>query len=398
MGVVAPIRGGQNRIPHFNRLIFFPPMHIKDFAIERYFARYEFKTKYLLSSSDCDGFPMQYILDLATEPELAAWHNLRLGYTETRGSAPLRQAIAQHFEKIGPENIVVASPGEANFALMNVLLQPGDHVVCMAPMYQSLYEVAKSIGCELTFWKPDPVQRQWYFDPAHLEQLITPKTKLLIVNFPHNPTGYSPTPGDLEAIIDIARKHGITLFSDEMYRFLNHQPERVIGSVCDQYENAVSLWGTAKTFGLGGLRLGWLTSQNQAILDKVEAYKDYLSICNSAPSEVLGTIALRHLDQFVEPNLAKIRKNIALFETFSAEHAHLLDFIPPDSGSTAFIRLQLRDETAMQYAERLVQETGIMLLPSETFEYGTQHARIGFGRENLPEILEVWRVHLAAEG
>ncbi len=119
-------------------------MRIKDFAIERYFAKYEFNTKYLLSSSDCDGYPMEYVLNLASESEKNRWNNLRLGYTETRGSLELRQAIQQHYQTIGLDEILVSSPGEANYILMNVLLYKGDNVVCMSPMYQSLYEVAKS--------------------------------------------------------------------------------------------------------------------------------------------------------------------------------------------------------------------------------------------------------------
>ncbi len=368
-------------------------MNIKNFAIERYFARYEFKAKYLLSSSDCDGFPMKYVLDLASNEELEHWNNLRLGYTETRGSEHLRHAIMQHYETIGFDNILVCSPGEANFALMNVLLQRGDHVICMSPMYQSMYQVAKSIGCKLIFWKPDNSNNQWYYDPSHLEKLITSKTKLIVVNFPHNPTGYSPGSSDFNAIITIARKNGITLFSDEMYRFLTQNPENEIQSACDLYENAVSLWGTAKTFGLGGLRLGWLTSRNNDILNKVEAFKDYLSICNSAPSEILGTIALNNIDQFVQPNIKKIKSNLEVFRQFSERNKDFLNFYEPNAGSTAFVKLKIK-ESAMAYAERLVQETGIMLLPSETFEYGTKHARIGFGRENLPEILDIFEKYI----
>ncbi len=368
-------------------------MYIKDFAIERYFARYEFKARYLLSSSDCDGFSMQYVLDLASKEERKSWDNLKLGYTETRGSVDLRNAITQHYTTIGMDDVLVCSPGEANFALMNVLLEKGDHVICMSPMYQSLYQVAKSIGCKVLFWKPETSNNAWYFDPARLKELITPKTKMIIVNFPHNPTGYSPTPSDLDAIVGVARKHGIVLFADEMYRFLTHDAQTDTRSASDLYENAVSLWGMAKTFGLAGLRLGWLTSRNSELLNKVEAFKDYLSICNNAPGEVLATIALHNKDRFVQPNIAKIKNNIAVFKEFSTRNQHFLEFPLPNSGSTAFVKLKIK-EKAMSFAERLVQDTGIMLLPSETFEYGSKHARIGFGRGNFPEILEVFEQYI----
>jgi aspartate/methionine/tyrosine aminotransferase len=368
-------------------------MTIKDFAIERYFARHEFTAKYLLSSSDCDGFAMDYVLNLASDEEKNRWNSLKLGYTETRGSHEHRTAIAAHYQHIGTGNIVVGSPGELNFALMNVLLKRGDEVICLAPMYQSMYQVAKSIGCKLVFWKPDFNHNSWYYDPSQLEKLITPKTKLIIINFPHNPTGYSPNISDLTAMIDMARKDNIPIFSDEMYRDLVFDEKHKLPSLADLYENGVALWGMAKSFGLGGLRIGWLASQNQDILLKVESFKDYLSICNSATSEILSTIALNNSTHFIQPNIDKIRKNIIVFSKFAERNQHFLDFPIPNSGSTAFVKLKIKGK-AMDFAERLVQDTGIMLLPSETFEYGTKHARIGFGRANMAEILGVFETYI----
>ena len=128
-------------------------MKIKEFAVERYFAKYEFTTQYMLSSSDCDGYSMKYVLDLASENEKKSWENLKLGYTDTLGSESLRKAIKQHYKTIELDEIVVSSPGEANFILMNIMLDKGDNVICMSPMYQSLYQVAKELECSISFWK-----------------------------------------------------------------------------------------------------------------------------------------------------------------------------------------------------------------------------------------------------
>lgn len=363
-------------------------MRIKDFAIERYFAKHEFTAKYLLSSSDCDGFPLQYVLDLASAAERRTWDDLKLGYTESKGAPFLRTAIAGQYENMTPDNVLVVSPGEANFSLMNVLLDKGDEVICMAPIYQSLYQVAESVGCNISFWEPEP-DSGWYYDPSRLRKLITRRTKLIVVNFPHNPTGYLPSPGDWNTIIGIARENGLVLFSDEMYRSLVYDPADAIPAACDLYENAVSLWGMAKSFGLAGLRIGWLASRNKDILGKVEAFKDYLTICSSATSEVLAAIALNNSAQFIPPNIKKIKSNIECFGQFRDRNSDLLEFYPPKAGSTGFIRLK-SDITALEYADRLVQEADIMLLPSEVFHYGSHHARIGFGRAILPEALEKW--------
>ena len=370
-------------------------MNLNDFKVERYFAKYEFTAIYILSGSDCDGYSMNYVLDLASNEEKEQWNNLKLGYTETVGSETLRQAIKQHYQTIALDEIVVSSPGEANFVLMNVLLNAGDHVICMSPMYQSLYQVAKDLGCTISFWEPTQSDNEWHYCPADLKKLITSKTKLIVINFPHNPTGFSPNINDYKEIISIARNNNITLFSDEMYRFLNHS-NTTLPSACDLYENAISLWGTAKTLGLAGLRLGWLTSKNKVILKKVESFKDYLSICNSATSEILATIALNNLEKFVNPNLEKIKANLILFEQFANRHTDFFHFLKPNSGSTAFVKLKI-NKPAMDFAEKLVKDTGIMLLPSETFEFGDTYARIGFGRENMSTVLGIFENYLYDE-
>ena len=368
-------------------------MNVEDFKVERYFAKYEFTAKYLLSSSDCDGYSMNYVLTLASSTEKEQWDNLKLGYTETVGSEKLRQAIKQHYETIALDEVVVSTPGEANFILMNILLHAGDHVICMSPMYQSLYQIAKDLGCKLSFWEPLQNDHKWFYDPNDLKKLIQSDTKLIVINFPHNPTGFSPSLQDYNEIISIAREKNIYIFSDEMYRFLDHNNFSILPSASDLYENAFSLWGTAKTFGLGGLRLGWLTSKNKNILKKVESFKDYLSICNSATSEILGTIALNNMNDFVNPNIEKIKSNILNFEKFCDRNIKFIDYYKPNSGSTAFVKLNINIPT-IEFTENLVNETGIMLLPSETFEYGNQYVRIGFGRENMPLALDQFEIYI----
>jgi aspartate/methionine/tyrosine aminotransferase len=366
-------------------------MQIKPFKLERYFAKYEFSTKYLLSSSDCDGYSMDYVLNCADAEEKKRWNTITLGYTDSQGSLFLRETIAKQYKTITPEEVFVLSPGEANFILMNVLLKRGDHVVCMAPAYQSLYQVCKSIGCKISWWKPEN-EDNWNYNPEQLKSLIQKNTKLIIVNFPHNPTGFLPTQQQLNQIIEIARSQNIVLFSDEMYHQLVHQPTLNIPSLADLYENAISLWGMAKSFGLAGLRLGWVATKNHELLQKMVEYKDYLSICNNPMSEALSVIALNHKELFIQPNLEKIIKNKTLFKAFTSKTKGLFQFTPPNAGSTAFVKINTTQ--ALVFSEKLVEKTGIMLVPSEMFEYGTSHVRIGFGRENMPEILDLLETSL----
>ncbi|NOU59680.1 aminotransferase class I/II-fold pyridoxal phosphate-dependent enzyme [Marinifilum caeruleilacunae] len=366
-------------------------MKINDFKLERYFAKHEFTAKYLLSSSDCDGFEMQYLIDLASDHELDLWKNLKLGYTESAGHPLLRESILQHYQQNDIENVVVASPGELNFMSMNILLSDKDHVVSVAPAYQSLHEIVRSLNCELSLWQPN--SENWQFDVGELESLIQENTRLLIINFPHNPTGSYLTRNQLDKIVSIARKHNITIFSDEMYHKLVADDVEVLPPICDIYENGISLWGTSKSIGLAGLRTGWLVSQNKEFLRKVMSFKDYLSICNSAPAEILSIIALNNFNRLLDHNKDKIKTNINHFTEFVNQQDLFSSFITPKSGSTALIQLNIQ-ENSIDFSNKLVNETGIMTVPAEMFDYKGKYIRIGFGRKNFPEVLEVFAKYL----
>ena len=360
-------------------------MRLNDFQLERYFGQYEFSAKYLLSSSDCDGFALGYLLEGASDQERAMWEKMQFGYTESEGHSVLRQSILQFYAMDAIENVIVASPGELNFAAMHVLLERGDHVVTVSPSYQSLHEVVRSIGCEISFWKPNPAN--WQFDPSDLKRLVKHNTRLIIINFPHNPTGSYLTSEEQREVIDIASKQGCYLFSDEMYHKLALNGSKELHPAADLYEKGISLWGTSKTFGLAGLRTGWLVSQDQIFLKKVLAFKDYLSICSSAPAEILSLIALNSIDRFLQPNLSKIEENVGHFANFAAEHALFGKFIAPKAGSVAFVPIHT-DGTARDFCENLVQKTGIMMVPGEMFNATEKFLRIGFGRKIFPEALQ----------
>jgi len=367
-------------------------MKIDPFRLERYFAKYEFSTKYLFSSSDCDGFLLNDILSLATTDEMELWQNLKLGYTESQGLPLLRDEISTIYQNITSNQVLVLAPEEGIFIAFNCILSKDDHVVCISPSYQSLSEVVKSIGCSISYWTPDE-HNGWHFNPLDIERLIRTDTKLIIINFPHNPTGYIPSLEDFEEIVHLARKNNIYLFSDEMYRFLEFDSNQRLASASDIYPNSISLFGLSKTFGLAGLRLGWLTTQNEKLMHQMLAFKDYTTICSSAPSEILALIALRHREQLIEINIKKIKNNLALLDGFIIKHSSFLSWTRPTAGTIGFLRINLKD-TSYNFCERLVAETGIMAVPGELFDYDDKHIRVGFGRSNFPEVLDVFDKYL----
>lgn len=361
-------------------------MNIRDFKLERYFAKHEFSAKYMLSSSDCDGLGMEYVLQNADNQELDMWNSLKLGYTESSGNPYLRGKIASMYNSISEDDIVVATPGELSFITMNLLVGPGDHAIVISPSYQSLYEVIRSLGCDISFWKPEP--DTWRFDVGELEKLVRPNTRLIVINFPHNPTGSYLSIDELLEIVEIARRRDIWLYSDEMYRgLIIEEGLKELPAVCDIYQKGISLWGMAKSFALAGLRIGWIACRDHDFLHSLVSFKDYLSICNSAPSEILAAIALGRPELYIGPNIAKIKKNLAMFTEF-VRTGPFLPFTPPRAGSIAFVPINYPG-TSLEFSDRLVEKTGVMTIPAEMFEYEGKYLRIGFGRECMPDALKL---------
>jgi aspartate/methionine/tyrosine aminotransferase len=370
-------------------------MKIKPFKLERYFAQYEFSAQYLLSGSDSQALTQGHILSLADEETDRLWHNLTLDYTQSAGHPLLRREIAKSYDNISSENVLVSAPEEGIFLALNSILEKGDHVICTFPGYQSLYEFASSIGCRVSLWQPEEA-KEWRFNPDFLEKIICPETKLLVFNFPHNPTGYLPDQQDFKRIMQIAQDRDLYVFSDEMYRLLEYKKQNRLPAACDVYEKAFSLSGMSKAFGLPGARIGWLATQDREILAKFATYKDYTTICCSAPGEILALIALRAKKQILCEQLARIERNINLLEGFFAGHQDTFSWIRPKAGTIAFPRF--KSGSVSEFCHKTLSEAGIMLLPSSVYDYGDSHFRVGFGRENLPQVLTEFADYLTRGG
>jgi aspartate/methionine/tyrosine aminotransferase len=235
-------------------------------------------------------------------------------------------------------------------------------------------------------WEPDEA-RGWYFDVDDLASIMRADTRLVVINFPHNPTGYVPLWEDFNAIIDIVRDRGAFLFSDEMYRFLEIEQGMTLPAACELSERACSLFGLSKTFGLPGLRIGWLATQDGRLLNRISKLKAYTTICSSAPSEILAIIALRSKTKLIQQQLDRVRRNIGVLDGFFMEYQDIFSWNRPTGGSVCFPRMPAIENT-YDFCEKLVEEAGIMLAPSRAFQYGDHHIRFGYGRENLPYVIE----------
>ena len=361
---------------------------MRDFALEVYFSKWEFAAKYNLAGSDGENMTLVELLELAGPEDRAAFESVSLGYTETFGAPALRAEIAQTYDTVRPEHLLCfAGAEEGIYVAMRVLLNPGDHAIVITPNYQAAETVPLSI-CEVT-GVPLDIDRNWDLDVDLLRAALRPNTKLISINFPNNPTGKIIPRAVFDAIVDICRSRGIWLFSDEVYRLLERDPSLRLPQAADVYERGVSLNVMSKAYGLAGLRIGWLACKDRAMLVRFERYKHFLSICNSAPSEVLARIALRARQKILERNRRVIRDNLAVLDRFFADYTDLFDWREPDGGCVAFIRYK-GAEGVEEFTRRLVEESGVLFLPSSIYrsELGPvpeNCLRVGFGRSHVPK-------------
>jgi len=363
-------------------------VRIADFALERYFARWEFAVDHLLCASDVQGMPMAEVLALADGETRAMWDGLALGYTESTGHPLLRREIAALYDGIGADDVLVfAGAEEAIFCLANVLFGPGDHAVVTWPGYQSLYEVARAAGADVTLHELRE-DAGWRIDLDRLRQQVTPATKLIVVNAPHNPTGMQPDRATFDGLIALAEETGAQLLVDEVYRFLEFDEADRLPAGADATSRGISLGVMSKSFAMAGLRIGWLATHDRDLLERCARFKDYTTICASAPSEVLALIGLRARDDVLARSLGIVRSNLERLDVFFDDWADRFSWVRPRAGSIGFPRLTVPGVSIDEWAAGLVEAEGVLLLPASQFDYGGNHFRIGFGRTDLPIALE----------
>lgn len=363
-------------------------MNYAESRLERFFAQWEFVTEHILCASDVDPYPMRELLALADEDCAARWDGLTLGYTQTAGHPVLREAIAGLYEKTSADGIVVCGGGaaEALFLVTNVLLGPGAHVVAVAPAFEPLYRVAEALGAEVTL-VPLDADSGWALDLDAIRGAIRPRTEVIAVNFPHNPTGAVLDRDTFLALIALAEERGITLLSDEVFRLMEFDPARRLPAAADLSTRAVSIGVMSKAYGLAGLRIGWVASADQDLLRRITAIKDYTSVCSSAPSEILALIALRNHNTVVGRCNQIVADNLTHIEGFFTRWKEFFEWVRPEGGTVGFPRLNA-PMPVDQFVSDLVRQEGVLLLPGSFFGDRANRFRIGLGRRTLPAALE----------
>src|SRR6185503_7229628 len=204
--------------------------------------------------------------------------------------------------------------------------------------YQSLASVARAAGCDVSPWQARE-ENGWALDLDELRHLMRRNTRAIIINTPHNPTGYLMPLQDYESVHKFAQENNLLLFSDEVYRESEYEPAARLPAGCDFGDHAISLGVTSKTYALAGLRIGWIATKNKKIYEKMASLKDYTTICNSAPSEFLAEVALRNRQKLVARNLGIIKNNLEVVDELFTHHPDLFEWIRPAAGSMGFPKL-----------------------------------------------------------
>ncbi|MHA7146743.1 aminotransferase class I/II-fold pyridoxal phosphate-dependent enzyme [Arthrobacter sp. TmT3-37] len=372
-------------------------MHLPPFLIEQMFAEHEFTARVNLTGSDTEALTLAELWRLAPEQTRQWYESMALGYTESPGHPVLRQLAAEASGLPSGEAVqVFAGATEAVFVLLNTVLSAGDHVIVIGPTYQLLLDVPSAIGAEVTEIR---LRREngWHFDVSEIRAAIRPSTRLIIANFPHNPTGALPELATFEDLIDLVDGTAMLLLSDEIYRGIELDPTRLLPSAASLTPNAVSVSGVSKTLGMAGVRIGWTVTQNAAVTARLLDYRYWTTLATSAPSEVLAIAGLQAAPALLERANTIVRTSAELLSAF-VEATPGWDWVPPVGGTCAYPWLTNTDAAA--FSAWLVEHHGVLLAPDTMFKHSGNHLRFGLGRtlvhEGIAALHTAWPTWLAA--
>ncbi|MEM1247490.1 MAG: pyridoxal phosphate-dependent aminotransferase [Acidobacteriota bacterium] len=378
------------------------PRTPRDFQLETYFSRWEFEASHHLTASDAESRTLEQLLALGSQAERERFQALHLAYIPTWGTDELRAAIADTYARVDSSDVLTfAGAGEALYWAMQLFTGPGDQVIATVPNYQSIESVPLASGVHvvgLPLWDGDGGERQWTFDIDRLESLLNERTRIVALNFPNNPTGFVPPREDWLRCLELCHERGVRVVSDEVYRGVELDASRTLPQAADVTPSAISINVLSKAYGLPGLRIGWVACRDRVVLGRLERAKHYTSICNAAPAEALGALALRHREALLGDTRSVLRTNAAPVAEFMERHGDLFDYEPPLGGCVAYPRYKGPDGVET-FCRRAVEEHGVLLLPasiyaSELLEAPGDCFRIGLGRRNVPECLERLDEHL----
>ncbi len=352
-------------------------MDISEFKVERWMNRYELDARYNLAETDAKPFTLEEVLSLGDKEVLTRQiMGLSLGYNPTTGSEGLRELIASRYEgTLASEVLVTVGAIEADFLLANALVRSGDTVIVQFPNYQVLSAVAEARGAKV---KPWALSLDEGYEPnlEALVNLIDDRTRLVVVNNPHNPTGATLSAEKMQAMLDLAGEKDFWVLSDEVYHDLVFEEGVLSPPARSLSHRGISVGSMSKTFGLSGLRLGWIAAPEE-IINTCWSWKDYTSISNSPLSDFLASVAIREVEKVNQRNLALAKRNLEVLVQWFETMRDIVRYTKPKAGLVCFPHFDLPTSTE-DFCRKAYLERGVLLVPGECFGV-PGHIRFGYG-------------------
>src|SRR5437868_12981241 len=346
-------------------------MQLKPFLLDAWLDQYEHDIEFNLAASTGPTWTVNEILALADEETRHRFLHHNLVYSRPAGADSLRQAIAE-MQGVPVEAVqIVTGASAALVALMWLAAAPGGNIIIPHPGFTTFSALPESLGLETRFYH---LRRENSFriDPDEIRHLADSRTRLILVNSPHNPTGATIGDAEMEALHNFAAEREIQLVSDEVYHPIYHGSQTKSAA---RLPHVTVISDLSKAFSIAGVRTGWIIEHDAQRRQQYWNARAYFSICNSTTGEILSEIAIRKRDVVLGKTQEAAARNLKLLERFMADHRDALGWIPPQGGMTAFPWL-VSGENDRRFCQAAT-ERGILLAPGDCFD-APSHFRLGF--------------------
>lgn len=374
-------------------------MRFPSYALSEYQAQNNPRASARLGAATLELMSLSQALALATPEQRSEWHNLTLNYVSDRGGVELRAEIAANYSGLSADNVVVfSSATEALFCCIHAAIKESDNCTVITPCYEPLAKIPESIGASV---QAVPLRRQpdetagarWVLDGDEAREAIA-KSDQLFINFPHNPTGALIDHAELADLVTHCETHGTRLIADEVFRGLEHAEGAMLAPVATLTPRGVSIGSLAKPHGAGGVRIGWMVSQDAELLTRAVTIRRTLSVCSGTTDEWLARLILAHSQTLRAASLHTLRRHIEIIEESLPLLGGRLTWTKPAAGCVAFPLIALEEG----FDQRCIEETGIMLIPQRCFvgsaeEDGRERTktlaggiRLGYGLADFPAV------------
>lgn len=371
-------------------------MKIKPFAVEEWMNAWEVGAKYNIAETCVDSISMNELFELTGEDKTEFLNRLcarRLSYGDIEGLPEFRKGVCGLYKTLNIENIVTTHGASgANHHVFYSLISPGDRVVSIMPTYQQLYSIPESYGADVQILHLSK-ENNYLPDLEKLRRLVTPKTKMICLNNPNNPTGALMSEQMLREIVEIARSADAWILCDEVYRHLS-QEDGWCPSIVDLYEKGISVSSMSKVFSLAGLRLGWIATHDMSVVKSCLSHRDYNLVSCGVFDEMLAAAALKHRDKLLERSRKIVRENLQILDDWVGSEPHV-SYVKPKAGTTALVYYDL-DISSYEFCEEMYKKTGAFVTPGDCFEV-PHSMRIGYayGKQDLIDGLKAISEYIA---